>query len=223
MTDRNPTATPTDALVVDLSALQRHGLGPHPLTVEIPVAWMREILADTDAAILAPGRARLDLTFHGGGGVLVRGRVEITLRVPCARCLEPAQVATSAEVCVNFVPGESTPHAAGGEEEEDVEVDLEAPEELTYSGHHLDLHPLIAEQVAMAYPMRALCALGEACRGLCPSCGANLNDLSAPRCPACRDTLRGAPAPALAAPETPANAAWKAAIKAIRDGRGGDS
>ena len=223
----NPSSKPTAAegLVVDLSHLQRVGPGPHPLVVDVPTSWMAEILTDTDAVIGAPARVALDLTFHGGGGgggVLVRGTVEVALQVPCARCLEAAMVRSRAEICVDFVPGEASAAVPAAEDDEEgAEVDLEGPEEMTYSGHLLDLRPLVAEQVVMAYPMRALCALGESCRGLCPSCGANLNDLSASRCAACRATLRGE-GPASEA-ESPANSAWKAALKAIREDRGGSS
>jgi uncharacterized protein len=37
----------------------------------------------------------------------------------------------------------------------------------------LDVIDLLREQFQLALPMKPLCA--EACRGLCPDCGANLN------------------------------------------------
>lgn len=42
-----------------------------------------------------------------------------------------------------------------------------------YSGDEIELTPLILEQVLLALPTRALC--DENCRGLCVTCGANLN------------------------------------------------
>jgi uncharacterized protein len=42
-----------------------------------------------------------------------------------------------------------------------------------YEGEEIDLTPLVHEQIILALPTRPLC--GEACRGLCPRCGANLN------------------------------------------------
>jgi uncharacterized protein len=42
-----------------------------------------------------------------------------------------------------------------------------------YSTDEIDLAPLIAEQVMLALPTRPLCS--ENCRGLCASCGSNLN------------------------------------------------
>jgi DUF177 domain-containing protein len=42
-----------------------------------------------------------------------------------------------------------------------------------YDGEEVDLTPLIREQTLLALPTRPLCR--EDCRGLCPRCGANLN------------------------------------------------
>jgi len=212
-------------MVVDLSLLQRDGPGPHALVIEAPRSWVKEQLADTDAEVIGVGRARLDFTFHSSAGaeVLVRGSLAVDLEVPCARCLEPARVAYRGEICLNFKPEGAvrvSSKRAGDDDEE--EVDLAAPEEATYSGHHLDLRPVLAEQVVMAYPLRALCARGEACRGLCSSCGADLNDLSASGCAICRPA---GPVAAPASPDAvvaPVNQAWKAALAAIRRKEGGD-
>jgi uncharacterized protein len=42
-----------------------------------------------------------------------------------------------------------------------------------YSTDEINLTPLIAEQVMLALPTRPLCS--EDCRGLCGTCGVNLN------------------------------------------------
>jgi len=42
-----------------------------------------------------------------------------------------------------------------------------------YEGEVVDLSPLIYEQIMLQIPMKILCS--EACKGLCPQCGANLN------------------------------------------------
>lgn len=43
-----------------------------------------------------------------------------------------------------------------------------------YAAEEIDLAPFIREQVLLALPMRPLCE--DSCRGLCGSCGANLNE-----------------------------------------------
>ena len=44
----------------------------------------------------------------------------------------------------------------------------------TYDGDRIDLDEIVREQILLALPTRQLCA--EDCKGLCPSCGANLNE-----------------------------------------------
>ncbi|MCA9660064.1 MAG: DUF177 domain-containing protein [Myxococcales bacterium] len=220
-------ATPTpaeSALLVDLNLLSGT-VSSHHLEVDLPKAEVDAILDGTDAKAAAPGRVRLDLQFLGDTSILVRGAVKVRLEVPCARCLEPADVPCVAELCVQAVKGAGAAgvgaRRSSDDEDEEVEVDLDAPDVVGYSGHILDLRPLVAEQIAMAVPMRVLCARGEDCRGLCQACGANLNDLSSSAsagCPLCRGEAT-TPAPA---PEENANQAWKAALQALRD-REGDS
>ena len=43
-----------------------------------------------------------------------------------------------------------------------------------YQGDHLDLAPMLREQVILAAPMQPLCR--EECLGLCSQCGQNLNE-----------------------------------------------
>lgn len=213
MTTRSSIPTSDEPLVVDLGLLSRQSLGPHPLRVPLAAAKIAEILASTDAEVSEPGLVDLEVLIHSGESVLVRGAIDVTLQVPCARCLEPAQVAARAEICVNFVKRE----IPAGSDEEEAEVDLEAPEEMVYSGTILDLRPLVEENIGLAYPMRVLCALGEACRGLCHSCGRNLNlpaDAGA-GCPACREIAgdRRGDTDDAASSEVPA---WKAALRSIK-------
>ena len=58
----------------------------------------------------------------------------------------------------------------------DDELDLSV-----YEGDEIDLAPLLREQIILALPTRPLC--DEHCKGLCPSCGVNLN-LESCRCAA---------------------------------------
>lgn len=187
-------------LDLDLVALARTGPGPFTVTAELPAAWIAGILAHTDAEVVGPGRVSLEVTLIGSGvSVLVRGDLEAGFTVPCARCLEPAPVLANGELCVHFVRG------SGGDElhdEEDGDLapeDAEGPDERSFLGTRLDLRPMIEEQILVAYPIRALCARGEACRGLCMHCGANLNEQPpAVRCAVCGTP--GARVPVVAAP-----------------------
>jgi uncharacterized protein len=111
-------------------------------------------------------RAGLDIFFHGS----LHGQVIGT----CARCLEDYAFALDHPFV--FV---LTPRAAAGAEPARLSQDDLALS--YYEGEEIDLTPLVHEQIILALPTRPLC--GEACRGLCPRCGANLN-AGACGCPA---------------------------------------
>jgi uncharacterized metal-binding protein YceD (DUF177 family) len=218
---------PTEALRVDLELLEP---GTHELAVELPKSWVAETLAETDAVADRSGVAQLELTLQADRTLLVRGRIELSYTVPCARCLEGASVdvgAETGELCVTFVPAErlrswldvpGAGHAdsAGSAQDDDIEpLDPAELDEIGYEGSNVDLREFVAEQVLLTYPMRALCSRGEACRGLCMRCGADLNALPrAPsaqpeRCGACGMRLDGVDDEA---PDSP----WKQALAKVK-------
>ena len=66
----------------------------------------------------------------------------------------------------------------GAGDDEQVEragsFDLERADEELFDGKTIDLEPLVREQVLLALPMHAVCR--EDCKGLCGTCGKNLNE-----------------------------------------------
>ncbi|MBL9102760.1 MAG: DUF177 domain-containing protein [Myxococcales bacterium] len=221
-------------LDLDLAALARTGPGPYRITAELPTAWIAAVLAHTDAEASSPGRVEVEVTSIGGGSsVLVRGTLAVDFTVPCARCLEPAPVSTAAsgELCVHYVrgAGDAMEDEEGHEWSED---EASSPDQRPFVGTRLDLRPLVEEQILVAYPMRALCSRGEACRGLCMHCGANLNEQAAipgaeGNSAACTNCGAGdAQVPIVALPDAsldPSEAAsaeaaesWKSALRGIQ-------
>lgn len=203
--------------------------GTHELPVELPKAWVAEALRETDAVADRDGNVQLELTLQADRTLLVRGRIDLFYTVPCARCLEGAAVdvgAETGELCVTFVPAERVrswldvpgrPESTGPESaDDDIEpLDPAELDEIGYQGSKVDLRGFLAEQVALAYPMRALCGRGEACLGLCMRCGANLNDVAQSlgmvpeRCPTCEMRLDGVDDEAAESP-------WKAALAKVK-------
>ena len=86
----------------------------------------------------------------------------------CSRCLEAVPWTVDEEFAIEYRQALTTPL--------DAEIDLtEADLDVSFlEGHELDLAALAAEQVFLAMPMRIVCK--PDCAGLCPRCGANLND-----------------------------------------------
>jgi uncharacterized protein len=95
-----------------------------------------------------------------GESVSVRGTVRATLVAHCARCLKEVSQPLKAEIDEVFVR----------------EVDPENPDQRLLEGHEIDLTSPARESLLLEMPMRLLCR--KDCKGLCPVCGANLNDKS---------------------------------------------
>ena len=113
--------------------------------------------------------------YRAGTELFLEGTIEASAVADCARCAE--EFTTSATRPFRYV---LAPKAIAGDDDFDARVeDLEFA---LYEGDHVDLAPLVREQVLLALVERPLCA--EDCRGLCPSCGANLNQA------ACRCRIR---------------------------------
>jgi uncharacterized protein len=100
--------------------------------------------------------------------VIGRGRVRGTLELPCSRCLEAARVPIDARVDLLFRREGAEPEAKG-----EVEVDPDEPDAFTHDGIKLSLQEPLRELLIAELPISPLC--DEACRGLCPTCGANQN------------------------------------------------
>jgi len=100
--------------------------------------------------------------------VRMRGKIKASVEVRCDRCLAPVVVAVDADFDVAYIPAEA--------EDTEREVTELQPDELifaTYEGDSLDIDELAREQLLLALPLRQLCR--EDCKGLCPTCGADLN------------------------------------------------
>jgi uncharacterized protein len=96
------------------------------------------------------------------------GKVQAVLELTCSRCLEPFQQLVDSSFDIRYLPQSENTGVDEGEVEED---DLS---DAFYRDEQVDLRQLMEEQFYLALPMKPLHS--EACKGLCPSCGANLNE-----------------------------------------------
>lgn len=114
-----------------------------------------------EAALAAP--VEVDLTARDvGEGILVRGHLNTRARVECRRCL--AEVEREIDRPVDFL------FASLADEEEEAGGEVYP---LPERGTELDLSGPVREQILLDLPQYVLCQ--EACRGLCPQCGTDLN------------------------------------------------
>ncbi|MDR0898199.1 MAG: DUF177 domain-containing protein [Oscillospiraceae bacterium] len=110
-------------------------------------------------AIAFPSPARLEGFFASVGEAMhVRGNMAFTARARCVNCLSETESPLTAEFDAMFA---LTP-------------DPTDPDLYLYDGAWIDLADMALDAAALALPMRWLC--GADCKGLCPICGANLNE-----------------------------------------------
>ncbi len=102
---------------------------------------------------------RLDVSRTTGNGWALRLRFEAGVNGPCVRCLEPAARSYAVDAREVSQPG-------GGEE-------LSSPY-VEGGGVELDLEAWARDALALALPAQLTCR--DDCAGLCPQCGANLNE-----------------------------------------------
>jgi len=123
-----------------------------------------------DERLRLTGEARVEgRASRKGEEVRLRGRVTAEAEVFCDRCLRPAAAPLEVEFETAFIPAE---YEAG--KTENVELLADELGLAAYEGDSVNLDELVREQLLLALPARVLCR--EECRGLCPDCGADLNE-----------------------------------------------
>jgi uncharacterized protein len=108
-----------------------------------------------------PVHATGRLSAAGSRRFYWHGRIAAAAEISCRRCLAPVTARISDDVHAFFAE-------AGDEEAEDPDVFT-----LPAGAHVVDLRPAIREQWLLSVPPFAVCR--DDCKGLCPTCGADLN------------------------------------------------
>jgi uncharacterized protein len=127
-----------------------------------------ELALDDEEAQLTGETRVTGRASRKGEQVRLVGKIETGVEVHCSRCLRPVSVPVEAEFEERYIP-------AADESVTDELAELK-PDDLgfsTYEGESVDVDLLVREQVLLALPMRPLCR--EDCKGLCPTCGTDLN------------------------------------------------
>ena len=117
--------------------------------------------------VVSPVTLSFDVDRQEPGRYRVAGHLTGELELTCSRCLEPFTLPLAADFDLRYVPRADN---AGDGEQEVEEDDLSTA---FYDNDEIDLSQLIMEQFQLALPMKPLCT--DACKGLCPRCGTNLN------------------------------------------------
>ena len=93
--------------------------------------------------------------------LLVTGDVDLTVSIPCSRCLKevPTDIRFSIDKELKL--------------ENSILNDEEMEDSDYLIGLHLDIDKLVYGEILVNWPMKVLCK--EDCKGICNRCGANLN------------------------------------------------
>lgn len=117
------------------------------------------------------GHAEVVEEHHGKHKIIkdirLRGQLSAGLELQCARCLETVNQNVAREFELLYRPL----GADAGRDE--LSVTVAEAEIGYYQGDGILLEDVLREQVLLALPLKITCR--EACKGLCPHCGRNLN------------------------------------------------
>ncbi len=145
---------------------------------DVTHAQLDEMLAGDRAGYRARGAAHVEARLDKlDRRVRIRADASAELSVACGRCLVPISVDVPVEFELTLVPASREDDATGPAHDRGPVGGSFAPadaEEETYEGKVIDLDPFVREQILLAIPGYPICKDG--CKGLCPVCGANLND-----------------------------------------------
>ena len=116
--------------------------------------------------IKAPLRIALS-HYRAGTEIFLGGAFDALTTAVCSRCAEEFELPIHRRFRYVLAPKAINDGTDFALKAEDLEFSF-------YQGDEIDLTPLVREQVLLALAERPLCR--DECRGLCPQCGANLNE-----------------------------------------------
>jgi uncharacterized protein len=117
---------------------------------------------DFESALLIEARI-----WKAGPSILIKGKVQTTLRLQCVRCLKEFSYPLSSTFELTLHPLKEAPSA------EEMELGEKEMESGFFGEGEIHLSEIACEQVFLEIPVQPLCQ--EGCKGLCSVCGKDLN------------------------------------------------
>lgn len=130
--------------------------------MEVPLEMESFLLNGSGYHFASKEPVRLTLTCTGDRLVKLEGGTNVSLNIPCARCLEDVETSFGVSFSKELVFNET------GEVR-----DRDLNEANYVDGYNLNVDQLIYNEILVLFPIRVLCS--EDCRGICSLCGKNLN------------------------------------------------
>jgi uncharacterized protein len=98
--------------------------------------------------------------------IQAQGRIKTSISLDCVRCLEPFELKINSRFDIILFPKELVDPRSTALGDEDLEY-------IFYENDQIDVEKILIEQVNLFIPFKPVCHAD--CKGICPSCGANLN------------------------------------------------
>ena len=136
--------------------------------IEAPPAALEGLLGETWPAGPLTGQVRMLRTQRS---IFVRGHLATRVGLACSRCLTEMVAPLDADLEAEYFPGIDiqTGHHVLRPDDGDLGFMID-------ENHELDLTEAVRQHLLLELPMRPLC--DDACQGLCPGCGVDLNEAS---------------------------------------------
>ena len=135
-------------------------LATGPVETQAELAPQDPLFAGLEVTLAEPVRVDGRLQGTGEGRYYWHGHLHTAVAGDCRRCLTPVRMPVAVEVGALF-----TSAADAGDD----------PDAYRLQSHdtEVDLRPVVREELALVVPRFLVCR--DDCRGLCPSCGKDLN------------------------------------------------
>jgi uncharacterized protein len=147
----------------------------HPPHLDVDQTLSREWLCATVAPEGerppegAPQRGEYHLRLtRNEQNVFIRGRLDAEVSLTCARCLGVAPLKVDESFAMTLAPRQTEDTLP-----EEVELSADDLDFGYYDDDIIDLEAMVRERILLEIPISPLCR--EDCRGLCPTCGQDLN------------------------------------------------
>ena len=149
------------SLSIPIHQLDSHG---KDYVFALDESWLRG--AFTEAGVTGDvshvGSAQVHAQ-RNGNEILVHGKAEAQLITECVRCLRGIPVPVACELAALYAPTHTRPKH-NDEEEDDLEIDPNAPDREFYSGEIIFIDDLVRDYLLLELPMQPRC--DPACQSL---------------------------------------------------------
>jgi uncharacterized protein len=112
----------------------------------------------------------VELLANTLGEIRVQGNLSVVMEADCDRCLETATFPLQSDFDLFYRP--DLENVRSGAE---IAIDEGESEIGFYEGGGLELNDILREHLLLSLPMQRVCS--DACKGICPVCGQNRNQV----------------------------------------------